>query len=189
MHVTQHSGAYATARSGLLALAAVGLLALGTPVTASTPAERLDDTEIAHVAYTAGAIDIRYAHLALALSENPEVRGFAETMIRDHGAVNEQALALVAKLDVTPQDNPVSRQLNAQAAAIRGELAGLEGAEFDRRYAANELDYHRFVNATVEGTFIPGAEHPELKALLGSALEIFKVHEAHAEAMNAAFGR
>ena len=30
-----------------------------------------NDLEIAHIAYTAGNIDIRYAHLALAISENP----------------------------------------------------------------------------------------------------------------------
>ena len=70
---------------------------------AATPAD-LNDLEIAHVAYTADSIDIRYAHLALAISKNPAVREFAETMIRDHSAVNEQALALVAKLKVSPQD-------------------------------------------------------------------------------------
>ncbi|WP_084766202.1 DUF4142 domain-containing protein [Nitrococcus mobilis] len=55
---------------------------------------------------------VRYAHLALALSENPQVRNFAATMIRDHSAVNRHALALVQKLHITPQDNPVSRQLS-----------------------------------------------------------------------------
>lgn len=30
-----------------------------------------NDLEIAHIAYTAGNIDIRYAHLALALSDDP----------------------------------------------------------------------------------------------------------------------
>ena len=78
-------------------------------------APKLNDLEIAHIAYTAGAIDIRYAHLALALSENPEVRNFAELMIRDHTAVNNKALALVQKLQITPQDNPMSQQLNQQA--------------------------------------------------------------------------
>ena len=57
----------------------------------------INDLQIAHTAYTAGAIDIRYAHLALALSDNPEVRQFAELMIRDHTAVNKKALALVEK--------------------------------------------------------------------------------------------
>ena len=72
-----------------------GFAALAMTHTASlaqSPAD-LNDLEIAHVAYTADNIDIRYAHLALAKSQNPKVQDFARTMIRDHSAVNEQALA------------------------------------------------------------------------------------------------
>ena len=148
-----------------------------------TPTQ-LNDLEIAHIAYTAGAIDIRYAHLALALSENPDVQAFAQTMIRDHTAVNEKALQLIEKLNITPQDNPVSRELNANAAAIRNELIQLEGSAFDQRYAENELAYHQFVNNTIETQFIPSVQTPELKALLEAALQTFKVHEGHAAQMN-----
>ena len=47
-----------------------------SPAFSSSPAE-LNDLEIAHTAYTADNIDIRYAHLALAISTNPAVREFA----------------------------------------------------------------------------------------------------------------
>jgi len=149
---------------------------------AESPAD-LNDLEIAHVAYTADSIDIRYAHLALAISTNPAVHDFAKTMIRDHSAVNDKALALVTKLDVAPQDNFLSRQLNDQADALVAEMKQLSGAEFDRRYAANELGYHRTVNGLVEGTFIPNIENAEVKALFVEALAIFKAHEKHAEMM------
>lgn len=145
---------------------------------------KFNDLEIAHIAYTAGAIDIRYAHLALALSENPEVQKFAELMIQDHTAVNKKALALVQKLKITPQDNAMSRQLNEQAENIRNELSQLRGVAFDKRYAANELAYHRAVNQALETQLIPNAQNAELKALLVSALQTFKVHEHHAEMMN-----
>lgn len=145
---------------------------------------KFNDLEIAHIAYTASAIDIRYAHLALALSENPEVRKFAELMIQDHTAVNKKALALVQKLEITPQDNAMSQQLNEQASNIRNELSQLRGEAFDQRYAANELTYHQTVNQVVETQFIPNAKNAELKALLVSALQTFKAHEHHAEMMN-----
>ena len=147
-------------------------------------APKLNDLEIAHIAYTAGAIDIRYAHLALALSEDPEVRNFAELMIRDHTAVNNKALALVQKLQITPQDNAMSQQLTQQAHQIREEMSQLRGKELAKRYAANELGYHKTVNHVVENTFIPNAQNPELKALLTAALQTFKVHEGHAAQMN-----
>jgi len=52
----------------------------------------LNDLEIGHVAYVADNIDIRYAHLALAMSTNPEIHDFAKTMICDHTLATEFAL-------------------------------------------------------------------------------------------------
>ena len=153
-----------------------------TTAHAESPAE-LNDLEIAHVAYVADNIDIRFAHLALAISQNPKVHEFARTMIRDHTAVNEQALALLEKLGAKPQDNFLSRSLNADAEKIIDELSGLRGDEFDKRYAGNELRYHRAVNDLVANAFIPNIEHDEVRALFEAGLKIFRAHEVHAESM------
>lgn len=165
--------------AGLLAFTTTGASGVDNP--AAAPA--LSDMEIAHIAYTANITDIRYAHLALAISENPDVHAFAETMIRDHTAVNEKALALLQQLQATPQDNPTSQKMIKDAAKIRKELMALEGPAFDRRYAANELAYHQFVNEAVETQFIPAVQNAQFKDLLKSALRTFKVHEQHAEQM------
>lgn len=143
-----------------------------------------NDMEIAHIAYTAGEIDIRYAHLALAISETPEVRAFAETMIRDHTAVNKKALALLEKLGASPVDNQTSQKLLSDAAGIRSELRRLNGKAFDKRYVANELGYHAFVNETIEKHFIPNVQNEEFKGLLNAALQTFKIHEGHARKLN-----
>ena len=66
------------------------------------------DPQIAHIAYTAGVLDIEAAKLALSKSTNDEVKGFAQSMLDDHQAVNDQALDLVKKLGVSPEDNPTS---------------------------------------------------------------------------------
>jgi putative membrane protein len=107
-------------------------------------------------------------------------------MIRDHTAVNEQALALLKKLNVAPQDNFLSQQLSTGADQLVNEMRQLSGDAFDRRYAANELGYHKAVNGLVGGTFIPNLKNPEVKALFVKALKIFKAHEKHAEKMVAA---
>ncbi len=164
----------------LMAGAAVaGLMLSGAAVADSGPS----DMQIAHIAYTAGNIDIRYAHLALAKSTNPAVRDFAQLMLQDHQAVNDQALALLAKLGANPEDNPTSQKLTADADQKLNELADLHGVNFDRAYAANELAYHKFVNTTVEKTFIPSADNREFKSLLGEALQVFKIHQNHAAMM------
>jgi len=149
---------------------------------AESPAD-LNDLEIAHVAYTADNIDIRYAHLALAISSNPEIHKFARTMIRDHTAVNEQALALLKKLKAQPQNNFLSKTLQKNAEKLVDDMSKLRGAEFDRRYANNELAYHKAVNELVEKTFIPNIENGEVKKLFKTGLKIFKAHEKHAAMM------
>ena len=140
----------------------------------------LNDLEIAHVAYTADNIDIRYAHLALAISTNPDIHDFARAMIRDHSIVNEQALALLQKLNVKPQDNFLSQSLLQGAEKLIDEMSQLRGAEFDKRYAENELAYHKAVNDLVANSFIPNIENSEVKELFQTGLGIFKAHEIHA---------
>jgi len=105
-------------------------------------AGKITDPQIAHIAYTAGQIDIQAAEQALKQSKNKEVRAFATDMVRDHKAVNEKALALVKKLNVKPEDNDTSRSLVQQAEAKRKELSALKGPAFDRAYAENEVAYH-----------------------------------------------
>ena len=166
----------------LISALAVTLAMTGVQASAQDVAA-MNDLEYAHIAYTADNIDIRYAHLALALSSNPDIHEFANTMIRDHTAVNEAALGLLGKLGATAQDNAFSQTLNANAEEIIDGFVMLRGAEFDAAYAANELAYHRAVNDLVENTMIPNIENAEVRALFEQGLEIFKAHERHAEMM------
>jgi putative membrane protein len=114
-------------------------------------------------------------------STNKDVRAFAEDMVRDHKAVNDQALALVKKLNVTPQDNPTSQSLVKQADAKRAELAKLNGAAFDKAYVDNGVAYHKTVNGALRDTLIPSASNAELKSLLQTGLKVFEGHQQHAE--------
>jgi putative membrane protein len=139
------------------------------------------DAQIAHIAYTAGEIDIDVAKQALAKSKNKEVRSFAEDMVRDHTAVNKQALDLVKKLKVKPEDNDTSRALSKAAADKKAELAKLNGADFDKAYVSNEAAYHKTVNGALETTLIPSANNAELKSLLQTGLKVFQGHQQHAE--------
>lgn len=149
---------------------------------AQSPAD-LNDLEIAHVAYTADNIDIRYASIALERSSNPDIHAFAQTMIRDHTTVNELALALLDKLGASAQDNFLSQKLNTDSEAIAAKLESLSGKEFDLYYATNELGYHKAVNDLVENSFIPNIENDEVKELFKAGLGIFKGHQEHAEMM------
>jgi putative membrane protein len=159
------------------AIAAVSLLSGAAFAQGTKPT----DPQIAHIAYTAGVIDIAAAKQALAKTSNKDVKAFAEDMVRDHEAVNKQALDLVKKLNVTPEDNDTSKTLSRNAADKLAELGKLKGADFDKAYVVNEVAYHKAVDSALETTLIPSANNAELKSLLQTGLKIFQGHEQHAE--------
>lgn len=157
---------------------AVTLSALALPAFA---ADQPSDPQIAHIAYTAGDIDVKAGQLALEKSQNKAVRAFASDMVRDHKAVNDKALALVKKLNVTPEDKGTSKALSEQAAQKHDELSKLSGAAFDKAYVENEVAFHKTVDGALETTLIPSSSNSELKGLLQTGLKIFQGHLAHAE--------
>jgi putative membrane protein len=160
------------------ALLSAATLALAAPVAAATAPT---DPQIAHIAYTAGNIDIAAGKQALARSHNNAVRAFAREMVRDHQAVNVKALDLVKKLHVTPEANSTSAGLSKQASATLRRLSHLSGRAYDRAYIDNEVAYHKTVNGALESTLIPSARNGELKSLLETGLTLFREHQKHAE--------
>jgi putative membrane protein len=165
----------------LRALGFAAALAFAAPLAVHAQAPKINDAQIAHIAYTAGAIDVAAGKQALAKSKDKAVRDFASEMVRDHTALNDQALALVKKLGVTPQDNPTSQALKKDADAKEKSLAALNGAAFDKAYIANEIAFHKTVNGALSKTLIPNAQNAQLKALLQTGLKLFTEHQTHAE--------
>lgn len=162
-----------------LSTAIAAVVLLSSSAFAQNP--KLTDPQIAHIAYTAGVIDVTAAKQALEKSENKDVKAFANDMVRDHEAVNDKALSLVKKLKVTPEDNDTSRALSKNAAAKLQELSKLKGSTFDKAYVDNEVAYHQAVDDALETLLIPSASNAELKSLLQTGLKIFQGHKQHAE--------
>ncbi|TKK71063.1 DUF4142 domain-containing protein [Ilyomonas limi] len=163
----------------VIVLAITTMLFAGTIYAQQSP--KLNDAEIASAAVVANQNDIDFAKVAKQKSKNAEVIKFAETMMRDHQAVIDQAVALVTKLKVTPQDNAVSKKLASDAAATSKMLLAKSAKDFDKAYIDNEVAYHKAVIAAVETVLIPQATNGELKALLQNVVPALKAHLEHAE--------
>jgi putative membrane protein len=122
-------------------------------------------------------------------SKNAEVLKFAETMANDHKAVIDQAVALVTKLKVTPQDNPLSQKLKSDAAKTQKMLKAKTAKTFDKAYVDNEVEYHKAVIGAVETVLIPQATNSELKGLLQNVLPALKAHLSHAVMLQKSFAK
>lgn len=170
-------------KSSLIAIGALCLCA----TTAS--AQAVNDAQIASIVVTANQVDIDAGKLAAATSSNAEVKKFGQLMVTDHAGVNKQAVALVTKLNVTPQDNDTSKSLKAGGEKNVAKLKTLKGAAFDKAYVDQEVAYHQAVLDAVDKTLIPNASNAELKALLVKVRPAFVTHLEHAKHLQATLGK
>ena len=154
--------------------------------TAADTRDTLTDAEIAAVVVAANSIDVSYGEIARDRATDERVKQFAETMITDHTAVNESAVELVGRLGVTPEENEVSRSLEATADDTRALLRSKTGGEFDLAYIRNEVEYHRAVIDALDGLLIPSASNAELRETLVGVRPAFVAHLRHAESLQQA---
>ncbi|HSH39120.1 MAG TPA: DUF4142 domain-containing protein [Chthoniobacterales bacterium] len=140
-----------------------------------------NDAQIAMIAVTADNVDIEAGKLAVQKSENKAVKEFAETMVRDHSAVNAKAIALATKLGVTPEESETSKSLKAGGEKMLAKLKAMKGSDFDKAYVDNEVSYHEAVASVLDNTLLPNTKNAELKSLLESARPIFLSHLDHAK--------
>jgi putative membrane protein len=155
------------------------------PAAAAAP----NDAQIAHIAVTANSIDSTAGVMAKQKGTAKAVKDFAQSMINDHGAVNKQAVALVTKLNVTPEDNDTSRQLKSGAEQSQANLQGLTGAAFDSAYIGHEAEYHQAVLDALDKVLIPGSQNAELKDLLQKVRPNFAAHLERAKSIQASLGK
>ena len=169
----------------LITVAAASLALLAANALAQSP----NDAQIASIVVTANQVDIDAGKLAESKGSNAEVKAFGKQMVTDHSGVNKQAVALVTKLKVAPEDNATSKSLKAGGAENVKKLEKLSGPGFDRAYIDNEVTYHQAVLDAVDKTLIPSAQNAELKALLAAVRPAFVAHLEHAKSLQASLGK
>jgi putative membrane protein len=146
------------------------------------------DAQIAAIVVAANSVDIEAGKLAQSKTKNKKVKEFADSMVRDHTAVNKAAVELVTKLGVTPEENDTSRSLTTSGEQARARMSSLSGKAFDKAYIDNEVAYHKLVIEALDSTLIPSAQNPELKQTLISVRPSFIAHLQHAEQIQASLG-
>jgi putative membrane protein len=162
------------------AVFATSLFVLTGAASFAQPAQP-NDAQIAGIVVTANTVDIDAGKFAEPRAKNKEVKEFAKQMITDHSVVNKQAVALVKKLNVTPEDSDTSKALKDGGATNINKLKALKGAEFDKAYVDNEVTYHQAVLDTIDKTLIPSTKNAELKGLLEKVRPAIDAHLQHAK--------
>lgn len=166
--------------------------AVAAPVATAAPAPAapaVTDPQIAAIVVAANDVDIAAGRLAASTSRNAKVKEFAQRMITDHSGVNKAAVALVTKLNVTPEESDASRQQTDKGAQVRESLKGKTGADFDRAYMASEVTYHTDLLAAIDTVLLPSAQNAELKTLLEQTRPAVEAHLSSARELQASLGQ
>ena len=156
------------------------LLGLAAPA-ASASAQGVTDPQIAAIVVTANQVDIDAGKLAEERGRSTDVKQFGRQMVAAHTGVNKQAVELVTRLKVTPQDNATSQSLKSGGDTNVAHLKTLNGEQFDREYVDHEVAYHQQVLDAIDKTLIPSAKNDELKTLLIKVRPAIAAHLEHAK--------
>ena len=148
-----------------------------------------NDAQIVANCLNANHSDIHAGQLADSMGSNPRVKAFAQTMVRDHSALNTVTLQLATKLGMTPQDNPSALGIMSNEVKNVNRLKQLKGATFDTAYINHEVEYHARFIALLDKTLIPSAQNQELKTLLTEVRPMFEAHLALGKQIQASLER
>ncbi len=128
------------------------------------------DRRFMRQAAQAGLFEVKKSKLALARSDNQDVRDFAARMIRDHTKANQELKQLAASKGVRLPHRP-----NAHQRRIIRRLARLEGRHFDCAYMAVQVRAHLQAIAIFRREVRHG-HNPAVRAYAARNLPVLRMH-------------
>lgn len=148
----------------------------GPDATTSTPLSAGDE-EFVNTAARGGMAEVQLSTNAAAHAANADVKNFANMMIKDHNAANQELTQIAARKNVPPPAD-----LDPEHKKIDQELAGLHGAAFDKRYMAAMLADHQKAVAAFQNAST-NAQDPDIRAFAAKTLPKLQEHLRMAESI------
>ena len=160
---------------------ALTALCVAAVASESNAAGKLTDSEIAKIVITANTAEIDAAKTADQKSTNPEVKSFAEDMIKVHEESNKEAGELAKKSHMAPKESGISRDLKSDAKQKMTALEKSNGQDFDRAYVKGQVDMHKRLLGSIDNDLLLNAKSKDLKSMLEKTRPVVAEHLAHAE--------
>lgn len=165
----------AAAMTAMATLLAAGALPPAHAQSRNTPDARsavsASDQKMMAEFAQANMAEVAVAQLAQSRSSNSQIRKFAQQMIDDHGNAYKELSKLAEDKQVT-----LPKEADAKHQEMLKKMNMLNGAEFDRQYAAKAgVEDHENAKKLVD-KIAKTAQDPELKALGRNAQPVIARH-------------
>jgi putative membrane protein len=151
-------------------------------------ARSLNDAQVLAMTIAFSNADLGYARIAASRARNAQVRAYASRLLADNASVNQFAMDLMTRTDLTIEDNETILDLREVSAQHRDQLSSVASANFDQAYILGELVYHESLLARIDHVLLPASRHPELKKMVTQFRPIVAAHLAQAEQLSQAMG-
>lgn len=162
-------------RSSLTRLLTSGLL--GFLVAMPLQAAAMNDNEIVAVVAVANVNEINAGKVAVSNAYKDKVKAFADKMVKDHRAMDQQMGKLAVKLKLNPTPSETSDSLKASGSeAMENLKIAPKGPIFDKEYMASQVTAHEKVLQIFNDQLIPSASNQQLKALLQESARDIESH-------------
>jgi putative membrane protein len=153
-----------------LALAGISTASLAAGADDAVP----EPTTFVKKAAVAGLTEVEAAKIALAKSQDPSIRSFAQKMVTDHTKANMELSSIASAKGIDAPKKP-----DAEHQAMLDKLASKSGTEFDREYSQHMNMDHSKAIALFEGA--SKSSDPELAGFAKKTLPTIKEHKKLAE--------
>lgn len=140
------------------------------------------DKQFVQMAALGGYTEITFSQLALQKSQNSKVKSFAQKMVTDHTALNNQMMPVAQTMGITA---PTS--LDSQHQQLYDQLNQLSGADFDKQYISDmDTDHHKTLDAFKSEE--ASTQDKQLKPLVKKGEKVIAQHTAMADKLMKSMG-
>jgi putative membrane protein len=167
-----------TATAVVVWLSLVTSLAISS-AQAGNPDLSAQDKEFLMHAAQGGMAEVKMGRVAAEQAKSAKVKEFAQHMIEDHTATNEELMGLASDLGVTPPQS-----IGSEHQKMLSQLSKLSGAKFDQQYVIGQLKSHREMISIFKQQLEEG-KNKELKQFAKDTLPTLQEHLKMAEQIHA----
>ncbi len=166
----------------LLMLGTIGIISFATAAQAGIFSTSAQD--FVTKASIAGQFEIQSSKLAVQKSQNDDVKDFAQRMIDDHTAADDQLKNAVASSNTNLQ---ISEDLDSKHQKLIAKLNSLTGVDFDKKYVSLQIKAHEKAVHLFRG-YAKQNDAPALNTFAKKTLPTLQDHLTHAKQLKDTMG-
>ena len=164
------------------AAALVGCAPMYNPMYPRAPAAMAMPTnavDFGRMAAASDAFEIQSGQIALQVSQNPEVRAFAQMLVEHHTMTSNEMAAAARAAGMTPPPP----MLDARKQAMIAQLQSTPAARFDSAFLSMQVTAHQEALA-LHSTYASRGDVPQLRTVAARAVPIVRGHLERATALH-----